>query len=110
MSIRSLADVWPVFGRLQDCDDLVASAHKLGLGLGLKVVIDQVLNHRSDKHPGFVASRSSRDTPKADWHVWKDADPDGSPPNTWLSVFGGSAWQWDAALSWCSTCRLRRWC
>ncbi len=90
--VSNYTDVDPVFGTLKDYDDLVAAAHKLGL----KVVIDQVLNHSSDKHPAFVESRSSRDNPKADWYVWADAGLDGSPPNNWLSVFGGSAWQWDA--------------
>ena len=63
--------------------------------LGLKVMIDQVLSHTSDQHPWFVESRASRDNPKADWYVWADARDDGTPPNNWLSIFGGSAWQWD---------------
>ena len=90
--VSNYTEVDPVFGTLQDYDNLVAAAHKLGL----KVVIDQVLNHTSDKHPAFVESRSSRDNAKADWYVWADAMLDGSPPNNWLSVFGGSAWAWDA--------------
>ena len=90
--VSNYTEVDPVFGTLQDYDDLVATAHRLGL----KVVIDQVLNHSSDKHPCFVESRSSRDNPKADWYVWADANDDGTPPNNWLSVFGGPAWQWDA--------------
>ena len=64
--------------------------------LGLKVIIDQVYSHTSDQHPWFQESRSSRDNPKADWYVWADAKPDGSPPNNWQSVFGGPAWTWDA--------------
>ncbi|WP_315919402.1 alpha-glucosidase family protein [Mesorhizobium sp. SP-1A] len=82
----------PMFGSLGDFDALVAEAHRLGL----KVVIDQVLSHSSDRHPWFVESRSSRDNGKADWYVWADAKPDGSPPNNWLSVFGGSSWEWDS--------------
>jgi alpha-glucosidase len=90
--VSNYTDVDPVFGTLQDYDDLVAAAH----GLRLKVVIDQVLNHTSDKHPFFAESRSSRDNPKSDWYVWADANLDGTPPNNWLSVFGGGAWAWDA--------------
>jgi alpha-glucosidase len=82
----------PVFGTLADFDALIARAH----ALGLKVIIDQVLSHSSDQHAAFKESRSSRDNAKADWYVWADPRPDGTPPNNWLSVFGGSAWQWDA--------------
>jgi alpha-glucosidase len=81
-----------VFGTLADFDTLVARAHELGL----KVVIDQVLSHSSDKHAAFAESRADRVNPKADWYVWADPRHDGSPPNNWLSVFGGSAWAWDA--------------
>ncbi len=84
-------DIDPSFGTLTDFDNLVARAH----ALGLKVIIDQVLNHTSDRHPFFTESRSSRENPKADWYVWADPRPDGTPPNNWQSVFGGSAWQWD---------------
>jgi alpha-glucosidase len=80
----------PVFGTLADFDALIGRAH----GLGLKVIIDQVYSHSSDQHPWFQESRSSRDNPKADWYVWADAKPDGSPPNNWQSVFGGPAWTW----------------
>jgi alpha-glucosidase len=82
----------PVFGTLADFDALAVRAH----GLGLKVVIDQVYSHSSDQHRWFKESRSNRDNPKADWYVWADAKPDGSPPNNWQSVFGGPAWTWDA--------------
>ena len=74
------------------CLEGVARAHELGL----KILIDQVYAHTSDEHPWFIESRSSRDNPKADWYVWHDAKPDGSPPNNWQSVFGGPAWTWDA--------------
>ena len=63
---------------------------------GMRVLIDQVLNHSSDQHPWFVESRSSRDNDKADWYVWADPKPDGTVPNNWLSVFGGPAWSWDS--------------
>jgi alpha-glucosidase len=81
----------PIFGTLSDFDDLVARAH----GLGLKVIIDQVLSHTSDQHPWFEESRQDRTNPKADWYVWADAREDGTPPNNWLSIFGGVAWTWE---------------
>ena len=89
--VSDYRNVDPLFGTLADFDALVTKAHQLGL----KVMIDQVLSHSSDQHPWFRESRASRDNPKADWYVWADARPDGSPPNNWLSVFGGSSWTWD---------------
>ena len=91
--VADYRDVDPIFGTLADFDALVARAHELGL----KVVIDQVYSHTSDEHPWFTESRSSRSNPRADWYVWADAKPDGSPPSNWQSVFGGPAWTWDAA-------------
>ncbi len=82
----------PIFGSLEDFDQLVDKAHRLGL----KVVIDQVLSHTSDRHPWFLESRMSKDNARADWYVWADPLPDGSPPNNWLAVFGGIAWEWEA--------------
>ncbi len=90
--VSDYTDIDPVFGTLADFDALVARAH----GLGLKIIIDQVLSHCSDQHAAFRESRQSRDNPKADWFVWADPRPDGTPPNNWLSVFGGPAWTWDA--------------
>jgi alpha-glucosidase len=90
--VSDYRDVDPIFGTLADFDDLVSRAHELGL----KVLIDKVLSHTSDEHPWFRASRADRDNAKADWYVWADAKADGSPPNNWLSIFGGSAWQWDS--------------
>ena len=89
--ISDYRDVDPIFGTLADFDRLLARAHELGL----KVIIDQVYSHTSDQHPWFKESRSSRDNPKADWYVWADAKPDGTPPNNWLSVFHGPCWTWD---------------
>ena len=83
----------PMFGTLADFDRLVASAHRRGL----RIILDFVPNHSSDQHPWFIESRSSRSNPKRDWYVWRDARPDGSPPNNWLAEFGGSAWEWDEA-------------
>jgi alpha-glucosidase len=81
----------PSFGSFEDFDRIIAKAH----GLGLKVIIDQVYSHTSDEHAWFAESRADRTNPKADWYVWADPKPDGSPPSNWQSVFGGSAWQWD---------------
>lgn len=81
----------PTFGTFEDFDRIIEKAH----GLGLKVIIDQVWSHTSDQHAWFQESRADRTNPKADWYVWADARPDGSPPSNWQSVFGGSAWQWD---------------
>ncbi len=89
--VSDYRDVDPMFGTLADFDALVAEAHRLGL----RVMIDEVISHTADIHPWFQESRSSRNNPKADWYVWADAKPDGTPPNNWLSIFGGSAWQWD---------------
>ena len=89
--ISDYCDVDPIFGSLADFDALVARAH----ALGLKVTTDLVFAHTSDEHPWFAESRRSRANPRADWYVWADPLPDGSPPNNWLSVFGGPAWEWD---------------
>ncbi|MCC5983671.1 MAG: alpha glucosidase [Rhodobacteraceae bacterium] len=89
--VSDYCDVDPMFGSLADFDLLVSTAHKLGL----KVLIDLVLSHSSDQHPWFRESRSSKDNPRANWYVWADPKPDGTPPNNWLSIFGGSAWAWD---------------
>ena len=90
--VADYCDVDPIFGTLADFDALITRAHELGL----RVLIDQVYAHTSDDHPWFAESRASRDNAKADWYVWADAKPDGSPPSNWQSVFGGPAWRWDA--------------
>ena len=90
--VSDYRDVDPMFGSLGDFDALIQRAHDLGV----KVLIDLVLSHSSNQHGWFVESQSSRDNSKADWYVWADAKPDGSPPNNWLSIFGGSAWEWNA--------------
>jgi alpha-glucosidase len=83
----------PLFGTMEDFDRLVADAH----ARGIRVIIDLVPNHTSDRHPWFLESRSSRDNPKRDWYVWADSRPDGSPPNNWMSSFprAGRAWTFD---------------
>ena len=89
--IADYRDVDPLFGTLADFDAVLERAH----GLGLRVMIDQVLSHTSVEHAWFRQSRESRDNPKSDWYVWADARADGTPPNNWLSIFGGGAWQWE---------------
>ncbi|APO68443.1 alpha amylase protein [Rhizobium gallicum] len=89
--VSDYCDVDPIFGTLEDFDEMMAVAHSLGL----KVIIDQVISHTSDQHPWFVESRSSRTNPKADWYVWADPKRDGTAPNNWLSIFGGPGWEWD---------------
>ena len=88
--VSDYKDIDPLFGTLEDFDALVGRAHDLGL----RIIIDQVLSHSSDRHPWFLESRQSRDNPRADWYVWADPRPDGMAPNNWPSVFGGPAWEW----------------
>jgi alpha-glucosidase len=84
-------DVEPLFGSLAEFDALLAEAHRANI----RVILDLVPNHTSDRHPWFIESRASRQSRKRDWYIWKDPAPDGGPPNNWLSEFGGSAWQYD---------------
>lgn len=91
--VSDYVDVHPIFGTLADFDALLMAAH----ARGIKVLLDLVPNHTSDEHAWFKESRSSRDNPKRNWYIWRDAKPDGSPPNNWLAYFGGSAWTWDEA-------------
>lgn len=90
--VSDYRDVDPVFGTLDDFKKILDRAHELGI----KIIIDQVWSHTSDQHDWFKESRQNRDNSKADWYVWKDPKPDGTPPNNWLSYFGGPAWTWDA--------------
>lgn len=83
----------PLFGTLEDFDRLLEAAHDRGL----KLLLDFVPNHSSDQHPWFMESRSSRESPKRDWYIWRDPAPDGGPPNNWISDFGGSSWELDEA-------------
>jgi alpha-glucosidase len=89
--VSDYKEVDRLFGSLEDFDNLVERAH----ALGLKVIMDQVLSHTSDKHPWFRESRLSRTNSRADWYVWADPRRDGTPPNNWPSVFGGRAWEWN---------------
>jgi alpha-glucosidase len=90
--ISDYCDIEPLFGDLKTFDRLVAKAHRLGL----KVILDYVPNHTSDRHPWFAESRASRTNPKRDWYIWRDPGPDGAAPTNWVSEFGGSAWTRDA--------------
>jgi alpha-glucosidase len=91
--IADYVGIDPLFGTMADFAALIDAAHSAGL----KVILDLVPNHTSEKHPWFIESRSARDNPKRDWYIWRDPSPDGGPPNNWMSEFGGSAWAYDAA-------------
>ena len=80
--------VHPDLGTLDDLDGLVAEAAQRGI----RILLDLVPNHTSDEHPWFLEAASSRLAERRDWYVWADAKPDGSPPNNWVSSFGGPAW------------------
>lgn len=88
--VSNYKDIDPMFGDLPTFDEMIEHAHELGL----KVIIDLVLSHTSDQHSWFAQSCSSRDNERHDWYVWADGKPDGSPPNNWLSIFGGPGWSW----------------
>ncbi|NVM53061.1 MAG: alpha-glucosidase [Candidatus Helarchaeota archaeon] len=91
--ITNFVDVEPEYGTLADFDELLADAHKRGL----KIVLDMILNHTSDKHPWFLESRASRDNPKRDWYIWRDGRGKNGkkPPNKWKGMTGGRAWVYD---------------
>lgn len=97
--VADYVGVDPIFGTVADVDHLIAEAH----ARGLRVLLDLVPNHTSSEHAWFKESRSSRDNPKRDWYIWRDAvqptaaKPEGSPPNNWVAYFGGSSWAWDEA-------------
>jgi alpha-glucosidase len=89
--ISNYCDIDPIFGDMKVFDELVEKAH----ARGIKIIMDLVTNHTSDQHPWFLESRSSKDNPKRDWYIWHDPKPDGSVPNNWISVSGGSMWTLD---------------
>ncbi|MGY2893397.1 alpha-amylase family glycosyl hydrolase [Deinococcus sp. UYEF24] len=89
--VADYKNIDPLFGTLEDFDELVQQAH----ARGLKVMLDFVPNHSSDEHPWFVEARSSRDNPKRDWYMWRDPSATGGVPNNWKSFFGGDAWTFD---------------
>jgi len=81
-----------MYGTLADFDKLVAEAKKRDI----RVILDFVVNHTSDKHKWFVDSESSKTSAHRDWYIWRDGKGPGQPPNNWLSTFGLSAWKFDA--------------
>ena len=87
--ISDYRDVDPRFGTLADLDELLPALH----ARNIRLVLDLVPNHTSDRHPWFLESRSDRANARHDWYVWRDGGPDGPPPNNWESYFGGSAWR-----------------
>lgn len=89
--VSNYCDIDPLFGTLSDFRELIAKAHEADI----KVMVDFVPNHTSNQHEWFQSSRRNLKGPHAEYYTWRDAKPDGSPPNNWLSIFGGSAWQWD---------------
>ncbi|MGH8140218.1 MAG: alpha-amylase family glycosyl hydrolase [Steroidobacteraceae bacterium] len=89
--VSDYTNVDPSFGTLEEFDRLLDSAHRRGL----KLILDYVPNHTSDRHPWFIESRASRGSAQRDWYLWRDPAPGGGPPNNWLSHFGGSAWEFD---------------
>ena len=91
--VSDYIDIDPVFGDLSTMDELISEAH----AREIRIVLDFVANHTSDRHPWFLESRASRASAKRDWYIWRDAAPGGGVPNNWMSEFGGSAWEWDKA-------------
>jgi alpha-glucosidase len=90
--ISDYQDIMDEFGSMEDFDELLASIHERGM----KLILDLVVNHTSDEHPWFIESRSSKDSAKRDWYIWKDPKPDGSEPTNWESIFNGSTWEYDS--------------
>lgn len=89
--VSDYTGIHSMFGTMEDFDILLEAVHERDM----KLLLDLVPNHSSNHHPWFQESKGSRDNPKRDWYLWKDPAPGGGPPNNWLSVFGGSAWEYD---------------
>jgi alpha-glucosidase len=89
--VSDYSGIHPIFGTMEDFDELLSKIHQKGM----KLILDLVPNHSSNEHQWFIESKRSKDDPKRDWYLWKDPAPDGGPPNNWLSVFGGSGWEYD---------------
>ena len=88
--IADYTSVDPSYGTMEEMKELFKEAGKRNI----KIVIDLVFNHSSDQNPWFVESKKSKDNPKSDWYIWRDAKEDGSEPTNWRGIFGGSAWTW----------------
>jgi alpha-glucosidase len=89
--VSDYENIDPMYGTLADFDAMVAEGKKKGV----RIILDFVVNHSSDKHPWFVESSASKTNPKRDWYIWRDGKADGQPPNNWISIFGGPAWKLD---------------
>lgn len=89
--IADYTNIDPLFGDLEEFDALLHELHDADI----RLLLDFVPNHTSERHPWFLESRSSRTNPKRDWYLWQDPGEDGGVPNNWLAHFGGSAWEWD---------------
>src|SRR6202049_1836509 len=96
--VSDYENIDPMYGTLANFDTLQQEASKRGI----HIILDFVMNHTSDQHKWFLDSRSSRTAPKRDWYIWRDGKgrgKDDGPPNNWISLFGGSAWQWDSTTN-----------
>src|SRR5229473_2609700 len=91
--VSDYENIDPMYGTLADFDRMVAE----GKQQGVRIILDFVVNHSSDKHPWFIDSKSSRTASHRDWYIWRDGKGPGQPPNNWISLFGGSAWKFDPA-------------
>src|ERR1700687_4563324 len=89
--VSDYENIGPMYGTLDDFDRMVAE----GRQQGVRIILDFVVNHSSDKHPWFIDSKSSRTASHRDWYIWRDGKGPGQPPNNWISTFGGSAWKFD---------------
>lgn len=88
--ISDYQEIQKEYGAMEDFEELLNKAHELGI----KVIMDLVVNHTSASHPWFIESRSSKENPKRDWYIWSDGVAE-NEPNNWESIFGGSAWEYD---------------
>ena len=93
--VSNYEDIDPMYGTLADFDRMVAQGKKDGV----RIIMDFVPNHTSDRHPWFLDSKSSRTSAHRDWYIWRDGKGPGQPPNNWISLFGGSGWKFDATTS-----------
>jgi len=89
--VSDYEDVNPEYGTLQDMEGLIAEARKRDI----RIILDFVMNHTSDRHPWFLESASSRNNARRDWYIWRDSKKPGRPPNNWTATFGGPAWKFD---------------
>ena len=89
--VSDYENIDPMYGTLADFEHLAKEAR----ARGIRIILDFVVNHTSDQHPWFIDSRSSRNSAKRDWYIWRDGETQESPPNNWNSTFGGPAWTFD---------------